>query len=224
MYRDLTFDTKTYHGTYKYTRVYHNGRAYDEYECEDGATFKIFSDEASFSVVSDFSKRLKYYTSDKFDEASIKGWLESYIAEMFPTFNMNEYTYSCRTSARVKTDLSSTGMSYDYFYEPQSSNESVSFYYFYYDRVIDGIKLTGDGITVITDGNGNIRSFYYHCVGNYDLDSINVSDIDFLRIDRLIRSKYKGMDIQCYFQLTPDKILLVAQLLDEKDHFYVHIY
>lgn len=155
---------------YQYDETTLSGETWEVFEAEDGTQAKYCKQNASVSVTAGQDSAIADTSESLAGEEDYLAHVQEWVRLLAPDADLSAYTYACTTSY-LKRDgeepaeywISETA---DDFYRPQNKDEKIDGYLFTYTQMANGFA-TENGITVETDGKGNLLAFRYDC---YDTD------------------------------------------------------
>ena len=159
---------------YQYNETTLSGEAWEVFRADDGTTAKICKQNASISVTAGLGSTIADAPKQLKTEADFLACVQDWVHRLAPDADLSAYTYACTTAYLVRADgeqdYYGESKVADRFYRPQNENEEIEGYLFTYTQMANGSGnelATENGVTVETDGKGNLLAIRYDC---YDTD------------------------------------------------------
>lgn len=165
--RTLPFGDESRVLVYRYDTPSISGEEWEVYEAEDGTRASFCKQNGSVSVTAGTGATIADAPKKWTSEAEFLSCVQDWVRLLVPDVDFSVYGYACTTSYLVKVDEEYGEYKHaDGFYRAQSENEEVESYLFTYTQRA-GNFVTENGVTVETDGAGNLLALRYDC---YDTD------------------------------------------------------
>lgn len=159
---------------YQYDETTLSGETWEVFRAPDGTTEKLCKQNGSVSVTAGIGSTVADAPKPLKTEADFLACVQDWVHRLAPDADLSAYTYACTTTYLVRADEEQDyyGESKvaDRFYRPQNENEEIESYLFTYTQMANGFGTelpTENGVTVETDGKGNLLAIRYDC---YDTD------------------------------------------------------
>lgn len=165
--RTLPFGDESRVLVYRYDTPSISGEEWEVFQAEDGTRASFCKKNNSVSVTAGTGSAIADAPKKLTTEADFLACVQDWVRLLAPDADLSAYTYACTTSYLVKVDEEYGESKYaDGFYRAQTENEEVESYLFTYTQRANGFS-TENGVTVETDGKGNLLAIRYDC---YDTD------------------------------------------------------
>lgn len=148
-----------------------SGEEWEVFQAEDGTRASFCKKNGSVSVTAGTGSTIADAPKKLTTEAEFLACVQDWVHLLAPDADFSAYTYACTTAYLVKVDEEyGESKVADGFYRPQSENEEIESYLFTYTQMASSHAnsfATENGVTVETDGKGNLLAIRYDC---YDTD------------------------------------------------------
>ena len=151
---------------YQYDEISLSGEVWEVYRSADGVEARFCRQNGSLSVTSPYATPIASASGKPTTEEDFLALVREWTGLLAPEADLSSYEYACTTTYFVESDTEGYGesLSADRFYRP-GDGEKADGYLFAYTESLDGVA-TENGVTVETDGKGNLLAFRYD--GNPD--------------------------------------------------------
>ncbi len=159
---------------YQYDETTLSGEVWEVYRSEDGVEARFCKQNRSCSVTSPLAVPIAPSAGNPTTEEDFLVLVRNWTDLLAPEADLSSYSYTCTTTYFVESDTEGYGesRSADRFYRP-GDGEKADSYLFAYTARISGVP-SENGITVETDGKGNLLAFRYD--GNPAYEDFSFAD------------------------------------------------
>lgn len=182
---------------YQHDETTLSGETWEVYEAEDGTRASFCKQNGGVSLTAGLTATIADAPKQPKTEADLLSCVQEWVRLLAPEADLSasQYRYACTTAYLVKPEGED---SYDEskvangFYRAQSESETVESYLITYTQTANGFA-TENGVTVETDGKGNLLAFRYDCCGTDWAFSITNEELEDA-VDAFIETYAKEKD------------------------------
>lgn len=139
-----------------------SGETWEVFLAEDGTRAKFCMQNGSVAVTSDYLTPIAEAPKGLKTEADFLACIRDWVEKLAPDAKLTNYQYACTTTYFVRTEDDTTDGTTNSFHRAGQEGEEIDSYLFTYTQTAGGYS-TGNGVTVLTDGKGNLLAFRYDC-------------------------------------------------------------
>lgn len=161
--RTLPFGNENRKLVYQYDETALSGETWEVYEAEDGTRASYCKRNGSVSVTAGLGSTIVDAPKRLTTEADFLACVKEWVRLLAPDAELSAYRYACATAYLVKPEgeaFYGESKTANSFYRPQTENEEIESYLFTYTQMA-GDFATENGVTVETDGKGNLLALRY---------------------------------------------------------------
>lgn len=171
--RTLPFGDESRVLVYRYDTPSISGEEWEVFQAEDGTRASFCKKNDSFSITAGLGSTIVDVPKNLKTEEDFLACVQDWVRLLAPDADLSAYDYACTTAYLVKPegeDSYGESKAANSFYRPQNGNEEIESYLFTYTQMASSHAngfVTENGVTVETDGKGNLLAIRYDC---YDTD------------------------------------------------------
>ncbi len=164
---------------YQYDEMVLSGEVWEVYRSADGVEARFCRQNGSLSVTSPLTTPIASASGDPKTEEDFLALVREWTGLLAPEADLSSYDYACTTTYFAESDTEGYGESLfaDQFYRP-GDGERADGYLFAYTAFCGDVP-TETGVTVETDGKGNLLAFRYDsdpAYADFPADDRTISD------------------------------------------------
>ncbi len=164
---------------YQYDETVLSGEVWEVYRSADGVEARFCKQNGSLSVTSPLATPIAPASGSPATEEDFLALVREWTGLLAPEADLSSYRYACTTTYFAESDTEGYGesLSANQFYRP-GDGEKADGYLFAYTAFCGDVP-TETGVTVETDGKGNLLAFRYDgdpAYADFPVDDREISD------------------------------------------------